>query len=566
MHFSEIFFDILIILAASILVVSLFKRAKTSAILGYLTSGIILGPTGLAIIEQSENLNTLAEVGVVFLLFMIGLEFSVSKLRSLFKYVVGLGGLQVVLTASIIALVAIGFAFEPSAAAIIGGGLALSSTAFVLQFLTERGERDTRHGKLALAILLFQDLAIVPLLILLTVLADSQASFLASLGIAIGEAALSLGIVYILGRIIFPRLYRMIARAEESDLIIGTTLLLIFGIGWFLSLFNVSMALGGFLAGLLLAETEFRHQIEADIKPFKGLLLGLFFMTVGMTIDIGLLLGEIDIILALVAGLITLKAILITGLSKLFKIDLGNSLRVGLLLGQGGEFGFVLFLSAGTLGLLASNDVQILLTSIAVTMAVTPLLAALGQKVQMMVIGKQSKEFSVPTEKVEDLKGHAIIVGYGRVGQTIAHLMKETGQDAVALDLDIDRVQNCGGASQDIFYGDAKQISVLRSIGIDRAECIIITIDDTYSVNDIIHAAHQIAPKVRTYVRARDIDHVHLLEEHDTVRAVPETVEGSLQLAAIVLKDFGVDESEALKIIEAHRENLYKSLNEKSAE
>jgi CPA2 family monovalent cation:H+ antiporter-2 len=561
-HFSEMFYDILIILAASVVVVSLFKRVKTSAILGYLTAGIVIGPTGLAIIADSDGLHTLAEIGVVFLLFMIGLEFSVSRLKSLLRLVVGLGGLQVVLTGTLITLTAIAFAFAPGPAVIIGGGLALSSTAFVLQLLTEQGERDTKHGKIVLAILLMQDLAIVPLLILLTVLVDTEASFFISLGMAAGEAAISLGLIYILGRLLVTRAYRLVAQAEETDLIIVATFLLIFGIGWFLSLFGVSMALGGFLAGLLLAETEFKHQIEADIKPFKGMLLGLFFITVGMTIDLQLLFANFTLILALVLGALFAKTVLTTLLCRAFNIEIGISVRVGLLLAQGGEFGFVLYISAGSVGLLDPETVQILLTCVALSMATTPFLAKAGEKAWQTLTNRKSIHIPGKSGALKRISDHAIIVGLGRVGQTIATLLKDTGLPVVALDLDIEHVQKMGGARNRIYYGDAKQVTVLHSVGIERAKCVVVTIDETQAANNIIHAIRQIAPRVQIFVRARDVAHVRILEKNEIVRAVPEAVEGSLQLGALILRDFGVPEEDQKTIIDAHRNDLYEHLTE----
>ncbi len=559
LHHSAMFLDMLVLLAAAIVVVAVFKRFNTSAILGYLTAGMILGPAGLALIKNTENLEVLAEFGVVFLLFMIGLEFSVARLKALLRYVVGLGGLQVTLTTAVIAFIVIGFRYAPGPAVIIGGGLALSSTAFVLQLLSERGESDTQHGKIALAVLLFQDLAIVPLLILLTVIADADTSFIASLGIAFGEAAVALGVVYILGRVLLRPLYRMIARANETDLIIATTFLLIFGIGWFLSLYGVSMALGGFLAGLLLSESEFRHQIEADIKLFKGILLGLFFMTVGMTINIQLLVNELSTLLAIVIGILLLKSLMIAILARLFGLETAVALRVGLLLSQGGEFGFVLFLSAGQLGILSPEVIQILLTSIALTMALTPYLAMLGEKISLVLIDKQLNKQQNSNEFVDRLNNHAIIIGFGRVGQTISLLLKETNLPVLALDLDIDRIKHLKGKENHVFYGDAKRVSVLRSMGIERAQCVIITIDETMAAQDIIHAIHHVKPDLKIYVRARDVDHVIRLEESEQVNAVPEAVEGSLQLGALVLKDFGIQDKSAQDLIAAQRQKLYHS-------
>ncbi len=383
MNESEILYDVLIFLLAAVIVVPAFQRLRTSPVLGYLAAGILIRPHGLAVIENSGNAHTLAQFGVVFLLFMIGLEFSVARLRALGRYVFGLGALQVTVTGCLIAGIAWALDAAEAAAIIIGGGLALSSTAFVLQLLVERGERATQFGNVSFAVLLFQDLAFVPLLMLVTLLGEGGDSFATALAFALAKAVAALVLVVGIGRLILRPLYRIIADTHSSELFVATTLLVVLGTGWLLSLAGISMVLGAFLAGFLLSGTEYRHQVEADIRPFCGILLGLFFMSVGMSIDIALIQRELAAIALLSIALLAGKSIVMAALCRRFGLPAMVCVRSGLLLSQGGEFGFIFFLSAGALGLLDPRTAQIPLASVALTMAATPLMAYAGKRFSM---------------------------------------------------------------------------------------------------------------------------------------------------------------------------------------
>jgi monovalent cation:H+ antiporter-2, CPA2 family len=436
---SEILYDVLIFLVAAVVVVPAFRRLRTSPVLGYLAAGILVGPHGLAVIRDSESAHTLAEFGVVFLLFMIGLEFSAERLRALGHYVFGLGALQVTVTGCLIGGVAWALGATEEAAIIIGGGLALSSTAFVLQLLIERGERATSFGNISFAVLLFQDLAIVPLLMLVSLLGEGEGTFITAMGMAVVKAAVALLLVVGVGRLILRPVYRIIAETRSSELFVATTLLVILGTGWLMSLVGISMVLGAFLAGILLSETEYRHQVEADIRPFRGILLGLFFMSVGMSIDIALIWSELAQITLLVIGLMVGKSIVTAALCRGFGLPVSVSVRVGLLLSQGGEFGFILFLTASTLGLLAAETTQILLASVALTMVATPLMAYAGSQFSSFWARHEKVSVAGVEQIGEDLHDHVLIAGFGRVGQTVAKMLSAGGISYAALDLDANR-------------------------------------------------------------------------------------------------------------------------------
>ena len=561
MNHSEVLYDILIFLMAAVIIVPVFRFLRTSPILGYLAAGIIVGPYGLALIRDSEAAHTLAEFGVVFLLFMIGLELSVERLRNMSRHVFGLGALQVTVSATLIAIVAWSFGANEAAAMIIGGGLALSSTAFVLQLLIERGERASPHGDVSFSILLFQDLAIVPLLILVTSLGEGGGSFVSSLGLAIAKAAGALVIVAGLGRLILRPMYRIIAETRNSELFVATTLLVILGTGWLMSLAGISMVLGAFLVGILLSETEYKHQVESDIRPFRGLLLGLFFISVGMSININLIQREIGQIALIVIALMVGKTIVTATLCRGFGVNMNNSVRVGLLLSQGGEFGFVLFLAASTFGILPIDTVHILLACITITMIVTPVMAYLGGKFSALLTDQKETSVASADQIGQEQRDHVLIGGFGRVGQTVAKILSAAGISYVALDLDVARISACRAKGIPVFYGDASQADTLGAAGASRAKCAIITIDQHPTADHIVEALRELFPNLPIYARAQDLLHGRHLEAKGTTQAVPETLEASLQLGAIALTSLGKSSDEVLSIVQELREDDYKNLS-----
>jgi len=562
LHNSEILYDVLIFLVAAVVVVPAFRRMRTSPVLGYLAAGMLVGPHGLAMIRDSDSAHGLAEFGVVFLLFMIGLEFSVERLRALRTYVFGLGTLQVVVTASVIAAVAWGLGANERTAMIVGGGLALSSTAFVLQLLTERGERATSFGKVSFAILLFQDLAIVPLLMLVTLFGDGSGSFLTAMGLAILKAGLTLALVVGIGRLILRPVYRIIADTRSSELFVATTLLVVLGTGWLMSLVGISMVLGAFLAGMLLSETEYKHQVEADIRPFRGILLGLFFMSVGMSINLSLIQSEWLKITVLVITLMAGKSVITAALCRLFGLSVGVSVRAGLLLAQGGEFGFILFLSASSLGLLATETTQILLAGITLSMVATPAMAYAGSRFFSFWAKREPLVVAAAEDIGEDLVDHVVIAGFGRVGQTVAKIISAGGVSYVALDLNAKRIAACRAKGMPVFFGDASQIEILHSAGAERAKGAVVTIDQHATADHIVTALSEHFPDLPIFARAQDLPHGRNLESLGVTQAVPETLEASLQLGAIAMTSMGTSSDEVLGIIQDLRNDDYANLGD----
>ena len=558
----EILHDVLVFLVAAVVVVPVFRRLRSSPVLGYLAAGLLIGPHGLAFIRDTESAHTLAEFGVVFLLFMIGLELSFVRLRALRRYVFGLGSLQVAVTGLLIG----GIAWMPPILAfpvfVIGGGLALSSTAFVLQLLVERGERAMRFGQVSFAILLLQDIAVVPMLILVILLGQGEGSFIAAVGGATIRAVVALVLVVGIGRLILRPIYRIIAGTKSSELFVATTLLTVLGTGWLVSLGGLSMALGAFLAGLLLSETEYRHQVEADIQPFRGILLGLFFMTVGMSINIPLVGTHVGQITALFVALLIGKSIVTAALCRGFGLPFSVSVRAGMLLSQGGEFGFILFASASALGVIPVETAQVLLAVIALTMAATPAMDYLGNR-GFNFFAEQERDPSVGAGEIsDDLEDHVVIAGFGRVGQTVANVLSAGGIPFVALDLDPDRVSKCRRIGLPVFFGDAGQIEVLKAAGANRARGAVITIDQPTTASRLVAALKEYAPDLEIFVRARDLSHSRQLEIAGATAVVPETIEASLQLGGIVMNSMGITPDEVAAIIEDLRQDDYEKLSE----
>ena len=562
MGHSEYLLDVLIFLAAAVVVVPTFQRLRSSPILGYLAAGIIIGPHGFALIGDTNAAHTLAELGVVFLLFMIGLELSISRLRALGSKVFGLGSLQVAITSVVIGAVTytLGASFE--AATIIGGGLALSSTAFVLQLLVERGERATRFGLTTFSILLLQDIAVVPLLILVALLGAEGTSFIQAFGLAALKGAAALAVVIAFGRYLLRPLYRMIASMRSVELFVATTLLVVLGMGWVMSLAGLSMELGALLAGLLLAETEYRHQIEADIRPFRGILLGLFFMTIGMSINIAFIVGNLGVILLAVICLMVAKTLITTALCRLTGMPLSTSARTGFALSQGGEFGFVLFSAAMALNLITPDLAQILMAVITISMVATPLMFIAGKRIGNRLRPDTHQPQDSIGADLENVNNHVLIAGFGRVGQTVAKVLSDAGVPYVALDLDQARVAKCRARGVSVYYGDADQIQVLQSAGAGRAKMALVTLDKPKVTRRVVAALRSEYPDLPILVRARDRKRTLELERVGATAVVSEAAESSLQLGSIALKSLGVEEDDILCVIQEYREDDYARLED----
>jgi monovalent cation:proton antiporter-2 (CPA2) family protein len=559
--------EALIFLGAAGMAVPLLSRLKISPVLGYLLIGGLIGPFGLGllvadwpmvsqfVITDLDGVRGLAEIGVVFLMFMIGLELSLDRLWSARALVFGLGSLQIVLTGLAAGLVASWLGADMPAAFVIGGALSLSSTAIVMQVLMQGRRLGTPVGRTTFAILLMQDLAVVPILFMVGVLAaPGDQGLAAGLGLALGKAALAIVGIYAVGRVLVRPLLRQVAQTRSVEMFTAAVLLAVVGVSALTAAFGLSMALGALLAGLLLAETEYRHQIEVDIEPFKGLLLGLFFMSVGMGLDWRTVLADPLAIVGLVAALWLFKALLIAGLALLFGRSRAVAVESGLLLGQSGEFAFVILAAASALGLIGGGIEQSILIAAGVSMFITPPMASLARQLAERLESRPSaRALDEDDSPFLDCEGHVIIAGFGRVGQTTARALDAEAITWIALDPDAALVARMSDDGQPVFFGDAARVAILARAGIDRAAAVVVTMDDPAAASHIVREIRQRWPLVPIHARARDADHARRLRELGATHCTPETVEASLQLAGKVLLDIGVAAEVVQRRIEEQR-------------
>ncbi|KAK7389994.1 hypothetical protein VNO78_25291 [Psophocarpus tetragonolobus] len=566
-------FDMLWLLLASVVFVPIFQKIPGgSPVLGYLAAGILIGPYGLSIIRHVHGTKAIAEFGVVFLLFNIGLELSVERLSSMKKYVFGLGSAQVLVTAIVVGLVAhyvCGYAGP--AAIVIGNGLALSSTAVVLQVLQERGESTSRHGRATFSVLLFQDLAVVVLLILIPLVSPNSSkggvgfqAIAEALGLAAVKAVVAIAAIIAGGRLLLRPIYKQIAENQNAEIFSANTLFVILGTSLLTARAGLSMALGAFLAGLLLAETEFSLQVESDIAPYRGLLLGLFFMTVGMSIDPKLLVLNFPVITGTLGLLICGKTLLVSLIGRIFGISLISAVRVGLLLAPGGEFAFVAFGEAVNQGIMSSQLSSLLFLVVGISMALTPWLAEGGQLLASRFELHDVRSLLPVESETDDLQNHIIICGFGRVGQIIAQLLSEQLIPFVALDVRSDRVAIGRSLDLPVYFGDAGSREVLHKVGAERASAAAVTLDSPGANYRTVWALSKHFPNVKTFVRAHDVDHGLNLEKAGATAVVPETLEPSLQLAAAVLAQAKLPTSEIAATINEFRSRHLAELTELS--
>jgi len=558
--------EVMVFLVAAGVVIPLFRRLKVSPVLGFLIVGLVIGPFGLGrfadglpwlgylVISDLEGVRAFAELGVMFLLFMIGLELSIDRLWAMRRLVFGLGGAQVVVTGTVIALIASAFGNTPAVSVILGAGLALSSTAIVMQLLAENRRLGTAAGRTSFSILLFQDLAVLPILFLVGAFGDQgEGSVVLAFAWAIGEAIIAVAIILALGRLVIRPLFRFIGSDASRETFLAFVLLVIIGTALATDEAGLSMALGAFLAGLLLAETEYRYEIEVDIDPFKGLLLGVFFASVGMGIDVTLIGQQPFWLIASAVGLFLLKSPIIYLLTRLFGQPRSVALESSLLLGQGGEFGFLVVGMALTLGLMPGDTAQFMLIVTGLTMIVTPLVAQaarwLASAVEAWEVGRGQGDGDVAA----DLSGHVIVAGYGRVGQMIGSILDDQELPHVGLDTDAQLVGGFRKEGSCVFYGDASRPDMLRKFGADTAAALVVTMDSARAAEQVVSTARRYWPELTIYARARDRDHANRLIAKGANHVIPETMEASLQLGEMVLTGAGVPEKAARRIIDIRR-------------
>ncbi len=564
---------VLLYLVAAVLGVVVCRSLKLPPMLGYLVVGVLIGPHALAFAQNSASVQYLAEFGVVFLMFVIGLEFNLPKLRSMRTLVFGLGMSQVVLT---MAGTLLGHALLVGAyawilqgswemswqgAVVLGGAMAMSSTAIVVKLLAERLELETEHGRRVMGVLLFQDLAVVPLLVLIPALGESGGDMATAMGLAVLKAVVLLTLLLVGGQKVMRWWLTLVARRKSDELFMLNLLLITLGLAYITEHSGLSLALGAFVAGMLVAETEYKHQVEMDIKPFHDVLLGLFFITIGMKLDWRPVLDQWFLVLAMTTLPVLAKFVLVAGLARAFKATPGVALRTGLYLAQAGEFGFVLLTLGAERGLVAPEWMSPILASMVLSMLATPFLIQHSNRIVNKLSASdwlmQSVALTSIAKKSIGTEGHVIICGYGRSGQALARLLTPERIPYMALDLDPDRVRQAAAAGQSVVFGDAARLQSLMAAGLARASAVVVSYHDTPSAMKILKLVQDHAPKVPVIVRTVDDSDIDKLKAAGATEVVPEAIEGSLMLAGHALVLVGVPMARVVRITRDARDARY---------
>jgi CPA2 family monovalent cation:H+ antiporter-2 len=568
--------EIILFLALSGVLIPLLARLRINPVLGFLAVGTLLGPYGLASLSaqwpwlsyvtfaRHEDVEVLAELGVIFLMFMIGLEMSINRLWSMRRLVFGMGSLQVGLTALFIGVIAWRFGNRLEASVILGLLLAFSSTAIVMQLLNQRRELGSPLGQASFAILLFQDLAVIPLLVLISILGAGAGgeSFGALLGTAALKGVLTVGVIYLVGRRVVRPLFHQIAANRQPDTFMALTLLATMGVAALTWAAGLSMALGALLAGLIIAETEFRHQVEVTMEPFRGLLMGLFFLSVGMGIDTRELLAAPLWLPLSVMGLFVLKGAVIFGLLRVFGLSWGRALEGGLLLSQGGEFAFIVIGLALSFNLLPRDVGQFMLLVVGLSMLAAPLVAHLGQRLGDWLERRMVVQQPLVETEFGDLRGHVIMAGYGRVGQMVGQLLHSQGVPFVAVENNASLLAQHRNQGVPVVFGDASRPELLGKLHLESARAVVLTMDDTAAALHAVHGVRRMMPHVQIIARARDEQHALTLLEAGASLVVPETLESSLKLAGLVLHALDVPTDVSDRILAQERERCMTALRE----
>ncbi len=564
---------VLLYLVAAVLGVVVCRTLKLPPMLGYLVVGVLIGPHALAFAQDSASVQYLAEFGVVFLMFVIGLEFNLPKLRSMRTLVFGLGMSQVVLTMAgtllghflLVALYA--WVLEGQwemgwqGAVVLGGAMAMSSTAIVVKLLAERLELETEHGRRVMGVLLFQDLAVVPLLVLIPALGESGRDMATAMGLAVLKVGVLLAVLLVGGQRVMRWWLTLVARRKSEELFMLNLLLITLGLAYITEHSGLSLALGAFVAGLLVAETEYKHQVETDIKPFHDVLLGLFFITIGMKLDWRPVLEQWFLVLAMTTVPVLAKFVLVSALARAFRAAPGVALRTGLYLAQAGEFGFVLLTLGADRGLVAPEWMSPILASMVLSMLATPFLIQYSNLIVNKLSANdwlmQSVALTSIAKKSIGTEGHVIICGYGRSGQALSRLLTPEGIPYMALDLDPDRVRQAAAAGQSVVFGDAARLQSLMAAGLARASAVVVSYPDTASALKILKLVQDHAPKVPVVIRTVDDSDIDRLKAAGATEVVPEAIEGSLMLAGHALALVGVPMARVLRITRDARDARY---------
>ncbi|KYC29457.1 putative glutathione-regulated potassium-efflux system protein [Sterolibacterium denitrificans] len=552
---------VLLLLASSVVIVALFRFLHLPPIIGYLLVGALIGPNALKLMPNTEDARHLAEFGVVFLMFTIGLEFSLPHLFSMKRMVFGLGLAQVGLTMATILLLAIFSGLSWQGALALGGVLAMSSTAVASKLLVERSELDSPHGRQIMGVLLFQDLAVVPLLILFPALAGEDDALFTTLLMALFKAAVVLTIVLFFGQRLMRAWFTMVARRKSTELFMLNVLFITLGLSWLTEKTGLSLALGAFLAGMLISETEYRFKVEEDIKPFRDVLLGLFFITVGMYLDPRLIAQHFLFVIALLVALLLLKLLVVLGLARLFGATPGTALRSGLWLCAGGEFGFVLLTLGLEQHLLDPSVTQTVLAAMVLSLLAAPLLIHFSDRLVLRLVASEWMLRSMALTQIAARSitndKHAILCGYGRTGQHLARFLERENIPLVALDLDPERVREAAAAGDSVVFGDASQRETLIAAGIHRANVIVVTSNDAQLALRVLHHAHELRPDLPVVVRAMEERDIARFEAAGAAEVVPEALESSVMLATHALALLGVPMQRVIRLLREARQQRY---------
>lgn len=569
MESASYFNQVMIILSGSVIATAVLRRFRLPPVLGYLIVGMLIGPYAFELIPRPDDLHFLSEFGLVFLLFSLGLEFSLAKMTALRKTVFGLGSAQVLICSAFFwSVLHFIFGLSSEASLIIAGALGLSSTAIVTQELTRWSELNSAHGHSAIGILLFQDLAAVVFLIMIPALAGtSDHSFSLAIGLIILKGVVLFAAMLAVGKWLMPFIFHEVSKTRSEELFVMTVLLVALTAAWITHAIGLSMALGAFIAGMMLGESHFKHQIEADIRPFRDILLGLFFVTVGMQLDYQVLVRNFHWVLLASAGLMISKLVIISLLASWLGRGRSSALRTGLVLAQGGEFGFALLTLALANQLLNPAVASLVVAVIVVSIGVTPFLIRFNSRISLFILPDKPYEPSMPhdtdelAEATSELEGHIIICGFGRVGQTVTRFMKKENQPLLALDNDPVRVQEASGGGEAVFYGDSSSRKVLEATGVNRARLIVVTVSEYEQSLAIVRAARGMNKQVPIVVRTRDDSHLEDLKEAGATEVIPEALEGSLMLVTHVMSQMDISFRRIARMVQKVRQQRYQLLH-----
>lgn len=553
---------VLLLLIGSVLAVGVFRVLRLPAMLAYFLVGVLLGPSAFGLIQNTESSRHFAEFGIVFLMFSIGLEFSLPKLYGMRKTLFGLGGSQVVIS-MLVAIVAgwmLGLHF--ATAFVIGAALTMSSTAIVSKILMERVDLNSRHGRLSIGILLFQDLAVIPILVLIPTLGSHSEDWLTVLSLSLLKSAVLLFILFKFGKNLLNHWFDLVAKQRSRELFVMNVLMVTLLMAYATSIAGLSYALGAFVAGMLISETRYRYQVESDIAPFRDILLGLFFISIGMLLNVGQLFDHLGLTLLLLLAFLLFKAGLIAALTRYFGFETGVGIRTGIILAQAGEFGFVI-LALGLKNNLIQDDVlQLVLGVSLLSMIIAPFLIQNNGKIARALVKSYTRNSSQVVETIgqvgKELSNHVIICGYGRSGQYLGRFLKEENIPFIALDNDSARVSEAAVAGEHVMYGDAGRRVVLEAAGAERAKALIVSYADTRSSMKVLHVVQERYPNLPVIVRTHDDKDMDAFREAGATEVVPEVLEGSLMLASHALVLLGVPLNRVVKRIRLFREERYK--------